>query len=47
MKSKLFSALTMGAVLIAQPVLVPAAEQGFVRIFNGKDLAGWEGNPKL
>jgi hypothetical protein len=47
MKSKLFSALTMGAVLIAQPVLVPAAEQGFVRIFNGKDLTGWEGNPKL
>lgn len=37
----------MGAVLLAQPVLVPAAEQGFVSIFNGKDLTGWEGNPKL
>lgn len=23
------------------------AETGFLRIFNGKDLTGWEGNPKL
>jgi hypothetical protein len=23
------------------------AEQGFVRIFDGKDLTGWEGEPKL
>lgn len=23
------------------------AEEGFLRIFNGRDLAGWEGNPKL
>jgi hypothetical protein len=23
------------------------AEPGFTRLFNGKDLAGWEGNPKL
>jgi hypothetical protein len=23
------------------------AEPGFARIFNGKDLTGWEGNPKL
>lgn len=37
----------MGAVLLAQPVVVPAAEQGFLSIFNGKDLTGWEGNPKL
>ena len=22
-------------------------EKGFLRLFNGKDLAGWEGNPKL
>jgi hypothetical protein len=22
-------------------------EKGFLRIFNGKDLTGWEGNPKL
>ncbi|HEY5480255.1 MAG TPA: DUF1080 domain-containing protein [Verrucomicrobiae bacterium] len=46
MNSKIFSAL-MGAVLLAQPVVVPAAEQGFLSIFNGKDLTGWEGNPKL
>jgi hypothetical protein len=24
-----------------------AGEKGFLRIFNGKDLTGWEGNPKL
>ena len=24
-----------------------SGEQGFLRIFNGKDLKGWEGNPKL
>ncbi len=24
-----------------------AAEKGFVKLFNGKDLTGWEGNPKL
>src|SRR5438477_9240485 len=23
------------------------AEKGFQRIFNGKDLTGWDGNPKL
>jgi hypothetical protein len=47
MNSKPFSALTLGAVLLTQTVSVPAAEQGFLRIFNGKDLSGWEGNPKL
>ncbi len=25
----------------------PAAEPGFTSLFNGKDLAGWDGNPKL
>jgi len=25
----------------------PPAEEGFVPLFNGKDLTGWEGNPKL
>lgn len=60
MNSKVFSALTMGAVLLAQPALVSVAEQGqmtllddrpaekgFLSIFNGKDLAGWNGNSKL
>jgi hypothetical protein len=47
MNSKLLSALTIGAALIAQTALVSGAEEGFVEIFNGKDLTGWEGNPKL
>jgi hypothetical protein len=47
MNSKVLSALTLGAALLAQPVLVPGAEQGFRSIFDGKDLTGWEGNPKL
>ena len=29
------------ALLAAEP------EEGFKSIFNGKDLSGWEGNPKL
>ena len=28
-------------------MLVSAAEQGFRSIFDGKDLTGWDGNPKL
>ena len=28
-------------------MLVHAAEQGFQSIFDGKDLTGWDGNPKL
>ena len=24
-----------------------SAEDGFVPLFNGKDLAGWDGDPKL
>ena len=47
MNSKLLSALALGAALIAQTALVSGAEAGFVEIFNGKDLTGWEGNPKL
>ena len=27
--------------------VVPASEEGFVSIFNGKDLGGWEGDTKL
>jgi hypothetical protein len=37
----------MGAALIAQTARVFSAEEGFVEIFNGSDLTGWEGNPKL
>ena len=37
----------MGVLLLAQAALLSGAEPGFVEIFNGKDLTGWEGNPKL
>jgi len=47
MKRKLLGALVLGMALIAQPALVSGAEPGFVTLFDGKDLAGWEGNPKL
>ena len=60
MNTKLFGALTTGAMLLAQPALLSGAdldrmtlledrpaEKGFLRIFNGKDLTGWDGNPKL
>jgi hypothetical protein len=47
MKSKLLGALALCAAMIAQPALLSGAEAGFVKIFDGKDLTGWEGNPKL
>jgi hypothetical protein len=47
MKRKLLNALALCAALIAQPALLSGAEAGFVKIFDGKDLTGWEGNPKL
>jgi len=47
MNSKLVGALALGAALMAQTALVSGAERGFVKIFNGKDLTGWDGNPKL
>ena len=47
MNSNVFSALILGAVLLAPSALVFGAEQGFVKIFNGKDLTGWGGNPKF
>lgn len=37
-------ALTLARRLPAQ---APAAEAGFVSLFNGHDLAGWDGNPQL
>lgn len=33
------------ALVLAVPAAAFAAEQGFVEIFNGKDLTGWDGNP--
>lgn len=47
MKPNLLIATALGAMLFAQTNLAPAADGGFTSIFNGKDLAGWDGNPKL
>src|SRR6266568_3818915 len=49
MKYKLSGALFAAAVLVAPPALSLAAEPeaGFEKIFNGKDLTGWEGQAKL
>lgn len=33
--------------LISTASLALAAEEGFKPLFNGKDLTGWDGNPKL
>jgi len=41
-------ALIAGLVLLAAAALGgEATEEGFVPLFNGKDLTGWEGNKKL
>jgi uncharacterized protein (TIGR03067 family) len=47
MKQNLLIATALGAMLFAQTNLAPAADAGFASIFNGKDLAGWDGNPKF
>jgi hypothetical protein len=59
MRRQLLGVLTLGAVLLANPGIMSGAdfdqtllddhgaERGFQKIFNGIDLAGWDGNPKL
>ena len=47
MKNKALTALGLGAILLTSQALVFSAEQGFIKIFNGEDLTGWNGNPKL
>ncbi len=49
MKSKILGALLIGAICTTSLSLVSAAEAetGFTPIFNGQDLTGWDGNPKL
>jgi hypothetical protein len=37
----------VGCVVALAACCVAAEEEGFVPIFNGKDLTGWEGNKKL
>jgi len=39
--------LTLTLLLIAGAPSLAAAEQGFERIFDGKSLKGWVGDPKL
>ncbi len=41
-----FSSLPF-AIAILFSVLHVGAEEGFVELFNGKDLTGWDGNPEL
>jgi len=43
--SRTIEALTCG--LLFWVAVSPAAEEGFQPIFNGKDLTGWTGNPRL
>jgi hypothetical protein len=47
MKMRMFPSLVAALLLIPGQTLVSAAEQGFQPLFDGKSLAGWEGNPKL
>src|SRR5205807_4703144 len=49
MKSQIHAAFVIGAVILTQIVSAVGAttEPGFEKIFNGKDLAGWEGHSKL
>jgi hypothetical protein len=49
MKSSLSGALITGAILLAQSAFLSGAdvEKGFQSHFNGKDLTGWDGVPKL
>src|SRR2546422_414792 len=37
----------VAALAFGQTFAAGAAEEGFKSIFNGKDLTGWDGNPKL
>lgn len=49
MKSKILAAILTGTVCLLPLVKASAAdeESGFKSIFNGTDLAGWDGNPEL
>src|SRR5258708_31051503 len=49
MKKALLAKVVTSALLLAQTVLAAGAdaERGLKSIFNGSDLNGWDGNPKL
>ena len=46
-KSSFAAALAAAHLLLFTLVPTPAAEPGFKSLFNGTDLTGWDGNPKL
>lgn len=39
--------LALFSVSFAEPILAPAESEGMKKLFNGKDLTGWDGDPKL
>ena len=39
--------LALFSVSFAEPVLAPAEPEGMKKLFNGKDLTGWDGDPRL
>jgi 3-keto-disaccharide hydrolase len=41
------SLLTTCAASAAEPETAPAESPGMTKIFNGKDLTGWDGDPRL
>ena len=49
MKQTFLFATALGVLLcsLTNPAPAAEAEAGFTAIFNGKNLAGWDGNPKL
>src|SRR5882724_7257177 len=43
MKNKILPILTLGVALFATAAFAADSEKGFKKIFNGKDLSGWDG----
>ncbi len=39
--------LAPACVMAAEPIAAPAEADGMKQIFNGKDLTGWDGDPRL
>ncbi|HAM73734.1 MAG TPA: DUF1080 domain-containing protein [Verrucomicrobiales bacterium] len=44
---KFVGALGLGLLITASTLQAATAPEGFQNLFNGTDLSGWEGNPKL
>ena len=43
----LASLFTVSTLAADKPQTAPAEEGGYVEAFNGKDLTGWDGDPRL